>query len=388
MHEALLILALLTASIWIYIVVGRGFFWRISPSSRQSPSSSASIVAVVPARNESETIGACVSSLLRQSVPNLHVVVVDDSSTDGTSDAARVSAQSLNASDRLTVISGQPLRAGWTGKLWALQQGIECATQRRPDFLLLTDADIEHGRDTVGSLIAASERESLDLASYMVKLHCASVAEKLLIPAFVYFFLQLYPPTWIADTKSKTAGAAGGCNLVRPAALTKAGGMEGIRAEIIDDCALATAVKRSGGRLSLGLTSDSHSLRPYNTFGEIGRMISRTAFSQLRHSAVLLVLTIVGLCVMFLLPIALVIGWPTLAGLAKVGLASTALLLMVVSYAPMVRFYGLNPLWTLTLPFASIFYMGATIWSAVQYWTGRGGQWKGRTQDRSRVVAE
>ena len=387
MGLALLIVAVLSLCVWVYLLLGRGFFWLVERNLAGALGAVAayegkSVVAVVPARNEAETVKRCVSSLLAQSVPNLRVIVVDDGSTDATADAARTAAAGNNASDRVTIVSGRPLPPGWTGKLWAVHQGIEHALALCPDFLLLTDADIEHAPDTVASLISIAERGSFDLTSYMVKLHCESVAEKLLIPAFVYFFFQLYPPAWSADCGSRTAGAAGGCMLVRPRALAQIGGIEEIRSEIIDDCALARAIKHSGGRVWLGLTETSHSIRPYGSYTEIGRMISRTAFNQLRHSTLLLAATILGLLVTYVFPVLLLVtsGRVAIADFGRV-LAASAFLLMTISYLPMVRFYRLNALWAFTLPFASIFYMGATVWSAIQYWSGRGGQWKGRTQD-------
>jgi hopene-associated glycosyltransferase HpnB len=217
----------------------------------------------------------------------------------------------------------------------------------------------------------------------MVKLRCNSLAERLLIPAFVYFFFKLYPPAWIADPQSRTAGAAGGCMLVRPEALQRAGGIASIRSEIIDDCALARAIKRSGGRTWLGLTNSSHSLRSYGTFADVSRMISRTAFNQLHHSTLLLLGTIIGMFVTYIAPVALLATGDRVPMLAGGG----ALAAMVASYLPMVRFYRLHPLWALTLPVAAIFYAGATVWSALLYWSGRGGQWKGRAQDHADVAA-
>ena len=214
----------------------------------------------------------------------------------------------------------------------------------------------------------------------MVKLHCRSFAERLLIPAFVFFFFMLYPPGWIRDPRRKTAGAAGGCILIRPEALERIGGIASIRHEIIDDCALATAVKRSGGNVWLGATADTHSVRPYTTFSEIEHMISRTAFNQLRHSFWLLFGTVIGILLIYILPLALIASGS--ATLTVAGLL--ALALMVIAYLPMVRFYGLNPLWALSLPFSAGFYTCATIHSAMKYWTGRGGEWKGRAQDRGR----
>ncbi len=229
----------------------------------------------------------------------------------------------------------------------------------------------------MGSLIEIAGGGGYDIASYMVKLHCRSLAEKLLIPAFVFFFFMLYPPEWIRDPRRKTAGAAGGCILIRPAALERIGGIAAIRGEIIDDCALARAVKQTGGKVWLGATADTHSVRPYESFGEIERMIARTAFNQLRHSFWLLLGTALGMLLIYVLPLALIVSGSS--KLAIVG--AIAFGLMCATYWPMVRFYGLNPAWALTLPFSAMFYRIATIHSAVKYWRGRGGEWKGRAQD-------
>ena len=339
------------------------------------PASSGLIAAIIPARNEAGVVGEAVSSLLQQScADSIRIFVIDDSSADGTAEAARQAAASHYRPDALTVISGQPLPPGWSGKLWAVQQGIERALPWQPQFLLLTDADIQHSPGNVATLVALAEREGYDLASFMVKLHCRSAPEKLLIPAFVFFFFMLYPPGWIRDPRREAAGAAGGCILVRPAALARAGGIAAIRNEIIDDCALAAAVKRSGGKVWLGLTPDTHSLRAYGLFAEVEGMIARTAFNQLRHSTWLLIGALAGLALAFLLPVAFLFSglW---------GLGAAAYLLMLVAYLPMVRSYGLSVLWALTLPFAATLYMSATLHSAVKYWSGHGGQWKGRTQD-------
>jgi hopene-associated glycosyltransferase HpnB len=207
----------------------------------------------------------------------------------------------------------------------------------------------------------------------MVKLHCSTWAEKFIIPAFVFFFFKLYPPAWIAKTSSSVAGAAGGCVLIRPSMLKKAGGLAAIRGEVIDDCSLAKAVKRSGGRLWLGLTSTTESIRPYTGLNEMGRMISRSAFRQLNHSSLLLAGSVLGLLVTYLFPFVL--------GVSGSYLALSAWALMTICYLPMVRFYGLNPLWSLTLPLTACFYLAATLHSAARYWSGRGGIWKGRAQD-------
>jgi hopene-associated glycosyltransferase HpnB len=391
-----------TLLIWTYLVFARGGFWRIHPtlpplllpgdasyggSIGERP---VRIAVIIPARNEADVVDRVVHSLLRQTGQNaIHIFLVDDCSTDSTAQVARTAAMGIGQSDDLTVVRGTPLPSGWSGKLWALEQGIELARQTNPDFFLFTDADIEHAPDSVSSLVAIARSGPYDMASFMVKLHCQSLAEKLLIPAFVYFFFKLYPPTWIANPLRSTAGAAGGCILIRPVALEQAGGIAAIRHEVIDDCGLAARVKHSGGRLWLGASATTRSIRPYGSFSEIGRMISRSAFSQLRHSTLLLLVSILGMALTYLLPAVLVLtsmwggilGQPAAPAALVVGTSAAAWLLMIISYIPVLRLYRLSPLWALALPLVAVFYMGATFHSAVKYWSGRGGQWKGRIQD-------
>ena len=372
--------------IWGYLLLGRGGFWRIhraaSPlpaTARHANESPVRIAVIVPARNEADVVGRAISSLLRQAGPDsLHIFLVDDGSTDGTAQAAREAAGLAGRAEMLTVSQGQPLAPDWSGKLWAMQQGIGLARLSAPDFFLFTDADVEHASGSVSALVQIARSGPYDLASFMVKLYCETPSEKLLIPAFVFFFFKLYPPAWIANPSRSTAGAAGGCILIRPAALEQAGGLEAIRQEVIDDCSLAARVKRSGGRLWLGASATTRSLRPYGSFSEIGRMISRSAFNQLHHSSLLLLLSVLGMVVTYLLPPALVLlsnrAWPAALG-------AVAWILMMLSYVPVLRLYRLSPLWALALPLAAVFYMGATFHSAWKYWTGRGGEWKGRVQD-------
>jgi len=366
--------------IWIYLLVGRGRFWLVAAQRAPLPPPAAArrVVVLMPARNEAPLIGLAVSSLACQEFAgSIHVIVIDDGSSDGTAEVALAAARAAGALSRLTVLTGAPLRHGWTGKLWALSQGVTAAAGLGADYLLFTDADICHGPGSVASLVANAEAHERDLVSHMVKLSVAGPAERLLIPAFVFFFLKLYPPAWVAAPKRKLAAAAGGCILIRPAALTRIGGLEAIRSRIIDDCALARAVKDSGGRISLELARDTRSLRGYGSGAEIGAMISRTAFAQLRHSYLVLAVTLLGLFLTYLLPVVLLfLGNPVLVGL---GLA--ALTLMSACYLPMVRFYGLPAPWCVTLPLIVLFYAGAVIHSALQYARGSGGRWKGRVQD-------
>jgi hopene-associated glycosyltransferase HpnB len=360
----------LTLAIWVYLTFFRGMFWRIADDSVPlGPTPPRRLAAVIPARDEAGCIAAAVRSLLAQQwTGDLRIFVVDDHSTDGTAEIARVAGA--------VVIPSQPLPPGWTGKLWAVSQGVARALDDRPDYLLLTDADIEHAPDSVAALVSRAEAWGLDLASFMVRLRVANFSERLLIPAFVFFFLKLYPPRWIARPDSRTAGAAGGCILIRPAALERAGGIQGIRAELIDDCALARAVKR-GGRTWMGLTSATRSIRPYSNAGEIRSMISRTAFTQLRHSWLLLAGTVAGMALTYLAPPLLLFFTH---GPARV-LGAAAWLLMVVTYVPTLRLYRRSPLWALLLPAVAAFYSAATVESAVRYVAGRGGVWKGRVQD-------
>lgn len=377
----LTIAATVAVFIWLYLLLARGGFWRIGKmiAPVAAPEPGRRLAVIIPARNEAAVIVRSIASLLESADESLHIFLVDDSSSDGTAQIARQAAASMGKLASLTVLQGQPLPPGWSGKLWAVSQGVAAARDFAPDFLLLSDADIVHSPATIPSLRDLAESGGYDLVSFMVKLHCRGLAEKLLIPAFVFFFFKLYPPAWIADSRRAAAGAAGGCLLIRPQALARAGGMEAIRGEIIDDCALASAVKRSGGRVWLGLTEESASIRPYGSFAEIGGMISRSAFNQLHHSVLLLVGAVVGLAVTYLLPPALLFS----RHLAPVALGAMGWAAMTAAYLPMVRFYRLNPLWALTLPLAALFYMGATLHSAVKFWLGRGGEWKGRAQDRT-----
>ncbi len=376
------LVAALTFGIWIYLFFFRGGYWRVSKNlgpAQTLRNSSARVIAVVPARDEADVIGRCVTSLLRQSHP-LQVVVVDDGSTDRTAEVARSGAEAAGAGNRLTVLRGEPLPAEWSGKLWALSQGLKFAERSKPDYLLFTDADIEHSSINVQQLLTIAENGGYDLASFMVKLECRTIAERALIPAFVYFFFQLYPPGWIRSRDHATAGAAGGCILLRPEALARSGGIESMRNAVIDDCTLAAQVKRAGGKVWLGLTQSAQSTRSYGSFREVMDMIARTAFNQLQHSGILLAATLAVLIVTYVCPPLLALalgGWPKL-------LAFGAWLLMSISYLPIVLFYRRSPVWILVLPAIGVFYGAATVMSAIRYWNGRGGLWKGRIQDLRR----
>ena len=375
--------ACLSLFIWLYLVLARGGFWRaplhiLKVDISQVPPRR--IAVVIPARNEAEVVHAPVFSLLTQDFPSpLHVFLVDDWSSDGTAAAARAAAERAGTLERLTILQAVPLPSGWTGKMWAIAQGVSRALAIDPDYVLFSDADIRHGERSVAELVSIAEAGKYDLVSYMVRLASDTIAEKALIPAFVFFFLMLYPPAWISSRASRTAGAAGGCILIRPVTLRRIGGIEAIRNEVIDDCALAAAVKRTGGSLWMGLTRETQSIRSYGGFHEIRRMISRTAFNQLRHSTLLLLATIIGLCITYLAPPLLILSRRPGAMI----MGGTAWALMTAAYLPMVRFYKRSFLWPVLLPAIAAFYLFATVDSAVRYWRGVGGVWKGRAQDVS-----
>jgi hopene-associated glycosyltransferase HpnB len=384
MAEILGLLSLLT---WVYLLLARGGFWRVpvessaaaaTAAAATAAASTARVVAIIPARDEADLIGDTVRSLLQQiNVVPLQLIVVDDASTDGTAEAATGAASVINASERLLVVRGAALPTGWSGKLWAMSQGVKAAAPLQADYLLFTDADIHHEPDALATMVARAESDQLDLLSYMVELRAQTLAEKLLVPAFVFFFFMLYPPKWIASSRARTAGAAGGCMLMRPRALATMGGLEAIRSALIDDCALARAAKSAGAHIWLGLTRRARSTRPYGSFGAVGRMISRTAFNQLRHSYLLLGATLAGLCLTYLVPPILLLSLDP----RSIALGVSGWLLMSLAYWPIVRFYRLPAAWVLTLPAVAVFYAAATAHSAVQYGLHRGGQWKGRTQD-------
>ena len=372
-------LAAIPLAIWIYLFLARGNFWQVREEETQPESllNWPRVAAVVPARNEAGTIARTVSSLAGQDYPGeFSIVVVDDHSEDGTAALARKAAAESGAAERIAIHSAADVPADWTGKLWALNEGAQAASESKPDFLWFTDADVVHAPDTLKRLVFRAEKDSLDLASLMVLLQARTFPERLLIPPFLYFFLLLYPPRWIADPNANTAGAAGGCILLRRNVLAPIGGFASIRGEVIDDCALARAVKSRGGRIWMGLTRASVSLRSYGSFAEIRDMIARTAFTQLRYSLVLLIVALAGLFATFLLAWVLFFAYPGEAWL----LVDSAIALMAACFLVTVRFYNLSAAWVLTLPVAAIFYGYATCVSAARYWLGRGGQWKGRAQ--------
>ena len=374
-------LGVIAAGAWTYLLLGRGQFWLARETDAApvaAPRSWPAVAAVVPARDEADVIAESVGSLLRQDYPGpFKVILVDDDSSDGTAQAARAAAERLGASERLEVLQGAALPAGWTGKLWAVSQGVAHATaaQPAPKYLLLTDADIAHAPDNLSSLVARAEAKGLRLASLMAELHCATWPERLLIPAFVLFFQMLYPFRWVNQARHRLGAAAGGCMLAERQALEAAGGIAAIRTALIDDCALGALMKRQGP-VWLGLTHRARSIRPYRTVGAIGRMISRSAYAQLGYSVLMLAGTLLGLALIYLAPPALALfasGWARLAG-------AFAWVAMAIAFQPMLRFYRRSPLWGPALPLIGTLYAGFTLQSAIQVWRGRGGMWKGRSQ--------
>ncbi|MFI9787568.1 glycosyltransferase [Kitasatospora sp. NPDC051984] len=365
---------------WVWLAVCHGGFWRTDqrlPPGGPEPSRWPDVVAVVPARDEAGVLPLSLPTLLAQQYPGrARVVLVDDHSTDGTAELALALA-AAGPGLALEVTTPPALPEGWTGKLWALRHGVGHAGHA--EWLLLTDADIAHRPGSLRALVAAGEGHGLDLVSQMARLRVASGWERLIVPAFVYFFAQLYPFRRSNRPASRTAAAAGGCSLVRRRALERAGGVAAIRGAVIDDVSLARAVKRTGGRTWLGLADRVDSVRPYPGLSPLWRMVSRSAYAQLRYSPLLLLGTVLGLTLIYLVPpVAAVTG--LLGGFrwtAGAGFAGWAV--MAGTYAPMLRYYGRPVTEAPLLPFTALLYLLMTVDSAVQHWRGRGAAWKGRT---------
>ncbi len=363
-------IALLALLVWVYLVFWHGRFWESGPELAPAvPTDFPDVDIVIPARDEVETIGRVVGSLLAQDYAgNFSVILVDDGSTDGTAAAALAAAGAAAA--KLRILAGADKPFGWSGKLWALAQGVEAS---RAPVLLFADADIEHDPRHLSALVARLLAPRVDMVSEMVRLNCESLAERALVPAFVYFFQMLYPFGKVNDPLSGTAAAAGGTVLIRREALERTGGIAAIKSALIDDVALATEVKKYGP-IYLGHSGLARSIRPYPAFADIFAMVSRTAFTQLRYSAVLLALTLFVLTLVWLVPVWAVAfghGWRFLFGLAASALA-------VVSFMPTLARYGVNRAWALALPAIALFYMAATLGSALDYWRGMGATWKNR----------
>jgi hopene-associated glycosyltransferase HpnB len=362
-------------AVWLYMLLGRDMFWlfreRDGDQPLPAPAAWPSVVAVVPARDEADVIARSLGSLIAQNYPgDFHIILVDDQSDDGTAIAARALG-SVN----VTVLAGGARPSGWTGKLWAMHQGLEAARARNPDFIWFTDADIAHAPDNLTRLVSRAEKDGLVLTSQMAKLSAMTMVEHFLIPAFVFFFAMLYPFGAVNNSRRRIAAAAGGCMLARRPVLEKVGGIEAIRRHIIDDVNLGRLMKAEGP-IWLGLSARAVSLRPYEHLGGIRRMVARSAYAELNYSLLRLIGTLAGLVLVYLAPPATALfAW----GVSQLA-AWAACFIMVVMMQPILRFYRLSPLWGLALPFIAAFYAWFTFDSALQYWRGRGGMWKGRAQ--------
>ena len=376
-------------AIWLYLLLGRGWFWRCgerddmaemrgAEARMQAAGSWPNVAIVIPARDEAELIAQSLGSLLRQDYPRpFPVVIVDDQSSDDTAERARATALAAGSSDRVRIIAGAQLPQGWTGKLWAMHQGLAAleVLDEPPDFVLFSDADIAYGPRTLRRLVAISGAKRSVLTSLMVRLNCESVAERWLMPAFIFFFQKLYPFAWVNDPRRATAAAAGGCMLASRRALALAGGVQALRGALIDDCALAALVKPQGA-VWLGLTEEAKSLRRYPALTHIRRMVVRSAFAQLRYSPFLLIGTIAGMITAYWLPPLCVFFAPRAVSAS----GAIAWTIMAVCFAPTLRLYGRAAVSGLALPAIAAIYMVFTLDSAVQHWRGRGGYWKGRFQ--------
>jgi hopene-associated glycosyltransferase HpnB len=365
--------------IWIYLAAARGNFWTTAVRDSETPAAPAKwpgVAVVIPARNEADSIGKSVRSLLDQNYPgSVAIIVVDDDSSDGTAKVAAEAARGEKHRFNVVIAKSCSLPLDWTGKLWAVSQGMEIAgvQQIRPDYFLLTDADIVHSPDTLTWLVSKANAGGLVLTSLLAKLRCESFAERVHVPAFVFFFQMLFPFAWVSRADSATAAAAGGCMLVRADALRDCGGIESIKGALIDDCALAKKLK-SRGPIWVGLTDRVRSLRAYERFSTAKEMISRTAYAQLRNSPLLLALTIAGLAITFGVPVLFAIFGN---GLERyLGIAAWAI--MAALFQPVLRFYRVSPLWGIALPAIAVLYAYYTLYSAYRHIRKRGGLWKGR----------
>ena len=379
-------LSTVSLAAWIYLVFFNGRFWQGDQRLRaRAPADDAlanwpAVVAVVPARDEADVVERTLNSLLAQDYPGeLQIVLVDDRSDDGTGDTARRLARDHPTASKLRIVATEDMPDGWVGKTWALHTGIEVAETQWPAsrYLHLTDADVEHSPGNLRAMVYQAEAGGFDLVSLMVMLHCKTRWERLLIPAFVYFFQMLYPFPRINDPRSHVAGAAGGCMLVRAESLRRAGGIESIRGEIIDDCALGAALK-SVGRIWVGLTDTEFSVRPYSGLGDIWAMVARSAYTQLRHSARLLATCVIGMALVFLSPPLIALTFPFHGNASATLLAGAAWLAMAWTFRPSALRYRRPVLFGLVLPAAALLYLGMTLDSARRHRIGVGGRWKGR----------
>jgi hopene-associated glycosyltransferase HpnB len=374
---------------WLWLLFCQGFFWRtdIRLPARTDPEDWPSVGVVVPARDEAAVLPESLPSLLAQDYPGrAEIFLVDDGSSDGTGELARELARRHDGLPLTVSSPGEP-PAGWTGKLWAVRHGIGLARARDPEYLLLTDADIAHEPDSLRRLVAAAHAGGFDVVSQMARLRVESLWERLVVPAFVYFFAQLYPFRRIGRKGARTAAAAGGCVLLRAETAERARIPDAIRQAVIDDVALARAVKGGGGHIWLGLAERVDSVRPYPRLHDLWRMVSRSAYAQLRHNPLVLLATVAGLALVYLVPPVTVLMGLAAGSTATVVPGALAWLVMTGTYVPMLRYYR-QPLWLAPLlPFTAFLYLLMTVDSAVQHYRGRGAAWKGRTYARPDAVA-
>lgn len=389
-NSLLLFFCILPLFIWIYLGFFRYFFWRpiVLPSNISTqPIKDLKVLAVIPARNEAEVIKKTLLSVLQQACPALkRIIVINDNSDDQTVTMINQLIKESDPLKKILLLQGKPLIAGWTGKLWAVHQGIQKisdllpASEQQDVYVWLTDADVIHHPQTLSHLLSIVQEKRVDLVSVMVKLSAKNFWEKLLIPAFIYFFQKLYPFAAVASDKSKIAAAAGGCILIRQETLEKIGGIVSIRNQLIDDCSLAKKVKNSGGQLWLGLTNTSIAARPYENLNQLWRMVTRSAYKQLDNSFILLILTCVGMVATYLLPWIFIILSLVIFNWLYLFLSFLTIILMIKTYLPTLNLYQLPKIWSLFLPIAAFFYLMMTIHSAYLYKVGKGGNWKGRLQ--------
>ena len=377
-------LAGLSLFIWLFLLLAWGNFWRcyqFLPASPALPTPYPTVAVIIPARDEADVLDQSLPSLLQQDYPGeLRVILIDDQSMDGTGQVAQTVAAKLGKAERLQVIAGQPLPVGWSGKLWAVEQGWRQIQQSDapPDYVLLTDADIAHGDQTLKQLVNKAETENLALVSLMVMLRCDSGWEKFLIPAFIFFFQKLYPFPWVNNPARKMAAAAGGCILIRRQALTAIGGIAALKEALIDDCTLAQKVKALKMPIWLGLSRNNWSLRPYDRLETIWNMVARTAYTQLNYNPLLLLGTLLGMSLVYLTaPLAVLFGL-ILGNSYLLGLGALTWGLMAIAYWPTLKLYGRSPLWGLELPLIALLYNLMTLDSAWRHWRGQVGGWKGR----------
>jgi hopene-associated glycosyltransferase HpnB len=379
-------LATLSLAGWLYLILWRGAFWHAASLPEPAVSSRQrlpDVVAVVPARNEAAYLARTLPSLIAQDYPGrVCVVLVDDNSEDRT--RAIAEATTTRPGRLLEVIGARPRPEGWSGKLWAVSEGLRRGFERMPDalYVLLTDADVQHDPGNLRRLVAKAEADRLDLVSLMFRLHCQRPWERLLIPPFVFFFRELYPFQAVNRQQRAEAAANGGCILVRREALRRIGGIESIHDRLIDDVALAQRIKHyptpGAGRIWLGLTGSTRSLRDETRLSDIWEEVARYADTRLGHSLSLLGLAVLAMLALYLVPPLVLLSWPLHGSSTVAALGLAGWLCMTLAYWPIVRLHRLRPYWALTLPLAAVFYTAMTIDSAWQYRHGRGGRWKGR----------